>query len=187
MARQKHNAVMHNTRGMFAKQVVFKERAGKVYVAGPPVTKDGRTPTDPQLEVQNRFKNATDYGKYAMEQPELKAAYQKVAKAGQSAYNMAFKDAFTPPQVTRIFTDGYRGIAGDTIVVQAKDDFKVNNVKVSIYNSNNELIEEGPCVPVDRRSWRYTATSANTSLPVTKVKATAFDIPENEGSLEVIL
>ena len=38
MARQKHNAVMYNTRGMFAKQVVFKERAGKVYVAGPPNT-----------------------------------------------------------------------------------------------------------------------------------------------------
>jgi hypothetical protein len=32
MARQKRNSVMHNTRGMFNKQVVFNERAGKIYI-----------------------------------------------------------------------------------------------------------------------------------------------------------
>ena len=72
MARQKHNAVMCNTRGMFAKQVVFKERGGRVYVSGPPNTKDNRVPTDPQQVVQDRFKEATEYAKAVMELPDLK-------------------------------------------------------------------------------------------------------------------
>lgn len=187
MARQKHNAVMYNTRGMFAKQVVFKERGGRVYVSGPPNTKDNRVPTDPQLVIQNRFKEATGYAKAVMEQPDLKAAYKKAANPRQTAYNMAFKDAFTPPTVTRIFVDGYKGEIGGTIIVQAKDDFRVNNVKISIFNSADELIEEGSCEIVDHKSWRYTVTQANASLPGTKIKASAFDIPENEGSLVVML
>jgi hypothetical protein len=188
MARQKHNAVMHNARGMFAKQVVFKERAGKVYLSGPPVTKDGRQPTQSQLEVQDRFKESVEYAKFVMEQqPELKARYKNAAKPGQTAYNIALKDAFNAPVVTRLFTDAYRGEVGNAIIVQAKDDFKVNNVKVAIFNSDNELIEEGPCVIIDRKSWRYTTTQVNPSLAGTKIKASAFDIPENEGTLEVIL
>ena len=43
MARQKNNAVMHNAHGMFAKQVLFKERAGKVYLSGPANTKEPET------------------------------------------------------------------------------------------------------------------------------------------------
>jgi hypothetical protein len=97
MARQKNNAVMHNARGMFAKQVVFKERAGTVYLAGPPNIKENRKPTEPQLEVQNRFKSAADFAKLAMEDADLKASYKKAANRKQTAYNMAFKDAFNPP------------------------------------------------------------------------------------------
>lgn len=187
MARQKRNAVMHNATGMFANQVVFKERAGKVYLAGPPKTKENRKPTAPQQVIQDRFKTASEYAKMAMEDPDTKAAYQKVANKSQSAYNMALKDAFTPPVVKRIYAQGYRGLVGDVILVNAKDDFKVNNVKVEIHSSSGELIEEGPCEIVDKKSWSYTVTRANLSVPGTKIKATAFDIPENEGTLEVVL
>ena len=93
MARQKSNSVMFNTRGMFNRQVVFKERAGRVYVSGPPNTDDNRKPTEQQRVIQNRFKEATQYARLAMEQPELKASYKKVANRRQTAYKMAFKDA----------------------------------------------------------------------------------------------
>lgn len=188
MARQENsNAVMHNARGMFAKQVVFRERAGKVYLSGPPKKRKNRKPTAPQAVIQDRFRAAVDFAKMVMEDPELKAAYKKVALPGQTAYNMAFKDAFNPPVVTRIFAQGYRGVVGDSIIVQAKDDFKVGHITVAIFNSANELIEEGPCVVVDKRSWGYTVTQANASLAGTKIKASAFDLPENEGTLEVTL
>jgi hypothetical protein len=187
MARQKGNSVMFNTRGMFNKQVVFKERGGRVYVSGPPNTKDNRVPTNPQKVIQDRFKIATLYAKAVMEEPDLKAAYKMAANPRQTAYNLAFKDAFIAPVVTQIFADAYKGDVDGTIIVQAMDDFKVNNVKVSIFNSAGELIEEGPCEKVDFRSWRYTATQANGSLRGTNIKASAYDIPENEGTLEMIL
>lgn len=188
MARQKSNSVMHNTRGLFNKQVVFKERAGRVYVAGPPNTKDNRKPTASQQVVLDRFKDATDYARIAMEDADLKAAYAKVANKRQTAYNMAFKDAYNAPKVTAIFTVGYRGVAGDSIIIQAKDDFKVNEVKISIFNSLGELIEHGEAVPMSgKKSWNYTVTQANSTLPGTKIKAFAYDIPENEGTLEVTL
>jgi hypothetical protein len=188
MARQKNNAVMHNTRGMFAKQVVFKERGGRVYVAGPPNTNENRKPTELQQEVQDRFKKASEYAKDAMTDPDMKAAYAKLANKRQTAYNIAFKDAYNPPVVMAVFANGYRGVVGDSIIIQAKDDFKVVEVRVSIFNTLGELIEEGEAVAMGtRRSWNYTVTQANASLPGTKIKASAFDIPENEGTLEVSL
>jgi hypothetical protein len=188
MARQKGNSVMHNTRGMFNKQVVFKERAGKIYVAGPPNTKGDRKPTATQQVVRNRFKYASDFAKMAVADVDLKAAYEKAANKSQTAYNVAMKDALNPPVVTEIFTNGYRGEAGDSIVIQATDDFKVNEVKVSIFNSLGELIERGDAVQTPKKlSWSYTVTQANAILPGTKIKVSAYDIPENEGSLEVTL
>jgi hypothetical protein len=189
MARQKGNSVMHNTRGIFNKQVVFKERAGRVYVAGPPNTKENRKPTAAQQLVQDRFKAASAYAKAVMGDAELKAAYANVANKRQTAYNIAFKDAYNAPKVTAIFANGYRGGVGDSIIIQAKDDFKVNEVKVSIFNANHELIEEGKASEMSgvKRSWNYTVTQANSTLSGTKLKATAYDIPENEGSLEVTL
>ena len=189
MARQKGNSVMHNTRGLFNKQVVFKERAGRVYVAGPPNTKDNRKPTASQQLVQDRFKEATEYAKAVMADAQLKAAYANAANKRQSAYNIAFKDAYTAPQVTAIFANGYRGGVGDSIIIQAKDDFKVNEVKVSIFNANDELIEEGEASEMSgvKKSWNYTVTQANSTLLGTTIRATAYDIPENEGSLEVTL
>ena len=105
MAKQDRNAVMRTTRGMFAKQVVFKERGGDVYVSGPPKKRGNKRATASQLEIQERFRNATDYAKIVMDAPELKAAYKKAANPKQSAYNLAFRDAFNPPIVTRIIKD----------------------------------------------------------------------------------
>ena len=187
MAKQDRNAVMRSTRGMFAKQVVFKERAGDVYVSGPPKKRGNKKATPSQIAVQSRFRNATDYAKMVMESPELKAAYKKIANAKQSAYNIAFRDAFNVPVVTRIIRDSYRGVVGDTIIVQAKDDFKVHRVEVAIFDSADVLIEQGGCEMVDKFTWRYVVIHGNASLPGTKIKASAFDIPENEGMLEVIL
>jgi hypothetical protein len=188
MARQKNNIIMKSTRGMFGKQVVFKKRAGRVYVAAPPDTDENRKPTDPQQLIRDKFKDATEYAKVAMQDPDMKAEYKKVANKRQTAYNMAFRDAYNPPVVTAVFTNGYRGIVGDSIVVQAKDDFKVTEVRVSIFNAAGDLIEQGEAVEMaTKKSWNYTVTQANAALPGTKIRASAFDVPENEGFLEVTL
>ena len=187
MARQKNNIIMRSTRGMVGGQIVFKKRAGKTYVAAAPEVDENRKPTDPQATAQSRFKSSVAYARIAIQDPQVKAAYKAVALKGQSVFNVAFQDASYAPQVTAVITDGYIGNVGNVIVARAIDDFKVTAVKVSIRNSNDELIEEGPAVPTSEGLWTYTVTQNNAFLSGTKVKVSAFDMPENEGSFEVTM
>ena len=188
MAKQKNNIIMRNTRGMVGKQIVFKRRGGRSYVAAPPEVNENRKATDKQLAVQQKFRSSIAYAKAALANADTKEAYEKAASRGQSAFNVAFKDAFSAPEVLGIIAGGYQGAAGNVIVVHATDNFKVNAVKVAICNSENELIEEGAATAnTDGLSWSYTVQQSNPDVTGTKIKASAFDIPENEGSLEVTL
>lgn len=188
MAKQKNNIIMRSTRGMVGGQIVFKRRAGKSYVAAAPEVNENRQSTEAQLAIQQRFKSSTRYAQAAMLTPTLKEEYARTAKRNQSAFNVAFKDAFNKPEILGIIAHGYRGEAGNIIVVQAADDFKVNAVIVSIFNSANELIEEGPsAAQADGLSWYYTVTTPNSTIEGTKIVAKAIDIPENEGLMEVTL
>ena len=187
MAKQKNNIIMRSTRGMVGGQIVFKRRAGKGYVSAAPEVNENRKPTEKQLAVQEKFKTSTAYAQLAIKDAGLKKAYKAAALRGQTAYNVAFQDASYAPKVIALFTDGYTGVIGNTLVVRATDNFKVAIVKVSIRNANGELIEEGPAELSTGDLWIYTVTQSNFNINGTKIKATAFDMPENEGSLEVTL
>ena len=186
MARQSNNHVMKGTRGMFGKQVVFKERYGEQFLSAPPNVKENRKPTPNQQAAQERFKTCSDYSIDAMKDSVMKAAYQKVAARGQTAQNMAFKDAYYPPEILNIISQGYTGTLGNIIVVHAVDDFKVARVNVQILNSNNELIEEGDAA-TDKHGvlWVYTTYIANANVPGSIIRAAAFDIPGNEAAFLV--
>ena len=56
------------------------------------------------------------------------------------------KDAFHGPKVSGIITQSYAGRKGNIIFIQARDNFKVTTVRVSIYNEKDKLIEEGDAV-----------------------------------------
>ena len=188
MARQKKNIVMRNTRGMIGKQIVFKNRNGTRYVAAPPNTDENRKPTKNQLARQDRFRNATQYANEAIQDPDIKLAYQKVANRKQSAQNMAFRDAYYPPEILSIVTQGYYGLAGNIIVVNAVDDFKVKSVDVSVVNENNEVVEKGSAIQNhDGKLWIYTCVSANPNIKNCRIAAYAYDIPGNETVKEVSL
>jgi hypothetical protein len=188
MARQSNNHVMRGTRGMFGKQVVFRVRKGKQVLAAPPNVKENRKPTPNQKSAQDRFKFSCDYANHAILNEDLKAAYQKVANKRQSAQNMAHRDAYNPPEVRSIVSKGYTGAVGNIIVVHAVDDFKVTRVHVAIFNANNELIEKGEA-STDNHGvvWVYTASITNDVVAGCIIKATAFDLPENESLMEVVL
>jgi hypothetical protein len=64
----------------------------------------------------------------------------------------------------------------------------VDAVKVAIRNSSSELIEEGNAViNPDGITWNYTVTQYNSNVAGCRIKATAYDIPGNEGSMEVVV
>lgn len=188
MARQSNNQVMKGTRGMIGKQVVFKVRKGKQVISAPPDVKENRKPTPNQKSAQERFKFSCEYANNAILNENLKAAYQKVANKRQSAQNMAHKDAYYPPQVHNIISQGYTGAVGNIIVVHAVDDFRVTRVHIEIFNSNNKLIEKGEATS-DKHGvlWVYTTTVANDNVAGCILRATAFDLPKNEAMLEMIL
>jgi len=140
-----------------------------------------------QQGAQRRFIKAVAYAKWQMDKPEMKALYETgINKKKLSAYTVALTDALKAPEVDLIETINYYGAVGDTIVISAIDDFKVHRVLVKIIDSDGNRIECGEAVQHGFRSalWTYTATVENFCLDRTRIVATAFDYPGNEGTLE---
>jgi hypothetical protein len=83
----------------------------------------------------------------------------------------------------------YNGTPGSVIAVDATDDFKVAEVRVTVYDSTGALLEEGMAVQnaINTNLWKYTVSQENNSLAGSVVKAIAVDFPGNEASLEVTL
>ena len=186
MAKIKGNVYMQGTTGMIGKQIVYKVRNGVPYSCNRPVTKDNRKPTPNQKKNQKRLDNCSKYGAEAIKDDELKKAYAAAATPIQSAYNVAWKDAWYPPKVLSIVTNSYKGQPGDIIFVHATDNFKVTSVMVAIY-SDKLLIESGEAVDTgDSVMWMYTATKA-VDVTGLRIVAMAYDLPRNEGVMEVVV
>lgn len=188
MSNITENLLVKGARGNVAKQFVYKTEGNKTHIVKMPKV-GKRTPNDTQIGVRDFFAAASRYGRNAIASAELGAAYKKKAGPGKRAFGIAFKDYMTPPKVRAINTLKYSGAPGSVIVVDAKDDFKVATVRVSIYDSSGVLLEEGLAIqnPLVTEFWNYTATKENSSLTGSVVKAIATDYPGNENLLEVTL
>lgn len=185
MSIQKKNAGFS---GMLGAEVTVRQVDGKLVVASRPKPKP--TPSEQQLAVHARLREAT---KYARQQMAVTAS-QKLYATGitdklRSAYVVAMNDYFHAPHVHAIDTEGYRGRIGDVITVKASDDFMVTKVKVKILDPAGVLIEEGDAGPDDSQVnlWAYPATVANPTLAGTTIRAIAYDRPGNTGKAEVEL
>jgi len=189
MSKIHDNPLVKGARGNFGKHYVYKKRGKDTHIAKMPVINKNAVPTDSQTEVRELFAAASLYAKGAMSSPDLKKEYQKKAKDGNTAFNIALRDYLKAPVVKSIATEKYDGNPGSTIVVVAKDDFRVAEVKVSIRDAAGVLIEEGNAIlnPIDRNKWIYTAVQANASPVGCTVSAIALDLPGNKGMLDVIL
>ena len=186
MAKIKGNIIMMNLSGMLGKQIIIKHRNGKPYACAPPTIDENRPLTPNKKAWREKFRLLAAYAKAATRDPQKKAAYLAAAKPGQTAYNVAFMAARYAPVVTALSVQGYAGKRNDKIFVQATDDFKVCSVKVAIYSTTGELIEEGDASP-DDVIWMYKTTRLNKNVIGTKIIAKAYDLPGNEGAMEKVL
>ena len=189
MANISENLLVREARGNVGKQFVYRRHGNDTHIAKMPKINKDRQPTQEQENVRNQFSLAILYAQGAISSTELKKQYQKKAAPGKTAFNVAFKDYLKAPVVSKIDTTSYTGAIGSTIVVTAKDDFRVAKVTVAIYTMDNELVEQGDAVlnPNNLAQWVYTATEDHIALEGSAIKATAKDLPGNEGSLEVRL
>lgn len=186
MGKNKRNEYADGFSGKIGRNMVFRQTKSEEVIIARKPRKTGKPPHAKRLATQRLFKRAALYAKTVEANPEMKMLYAASAKGLQSAFNLALRDWCRPPKVDVIKTAGYQGRIGDRIVVEATDDFKVESVQVSIYTMDGELVEQGAAV-LEGLDWVYTATEDHIALEGSTIKATAKDLPGNEGSLEVIL
>jgi len=187
MAISNDNYVIQGLSGTVGKLLTFRQRGQKTVVQ-----KYRRTtnipPTEKLKSVRASFASCIAYAKTVVKNPAVKAIYQAAAKDGQTAFNVATSDALNPPELTSINTSGYLGLPGDTIEIQATDDFKVAEVVVSIHGPTGELLEQGNAVQdPNTGDWLFKATKENSKLTGSTITASAKDLPGNNGSLSVIM
>lgn len=189
MAKINKNLLVREARGHMGKQFVYRKHGKNTLMTRMPDFNENLVPTDKQLVVQELFAEAAAYAKGAISDPELKNEYRKKAKPGRTAYNIAFRDYLKAPVVHHVNPEQYTGTVGSTIVISAKDDFRVAEVTVSIYLPSGELLEKGNAIlnPINRGKWTYTAAQPNNSLLGSVIIATAVDLPGNKGTLEITL
>ncbi|MBP1652899.1 MAG: hypothetical protein H6Q26_3056 [Bacteroidetes bacterium] len=167
MALVKDSLLLQLVRGTLGDQLTIYERNGQIIMAkkrGPSKKK----PTKKQLEARYKMQVAAAYAKMILLDPELKAYYKSKAGAGQNAYNMAIKDAFKSPEVQQIRFEE------TTVIVTAKDEFRVAEVEVRVHDAAGAMLERGKAV-LGRNGvdWYYNAAS----LPAGgKVVAVAEDL-----------
>jgi hypothetical protein len=80
-----------------------------------------------QLANQVRFKDATDYAKKVLANPELKAKYQKKLKGLQNAWNLAISDFMLQSKREKIDTSDYQALKRDLFNVSVRNKNLVEN------------------------------------------------------------
>jgi hypothetical protein len=163
--------------------LVFKRYGEEVVIARAP-DMDGRTFTPGQLAAQERFRKAAQYGKLAFAEAATRLAYAAAAQeAHQPVFALMVADYLRVPVVDELNVDGYTGQAGETIVIQAHDDFEVVGVTVSIKDAGGQIVESGAATqnPPNGGRWVYTTSQAVANITGIVVTATASDRPGNLG------
>lgn len=187
MAKSILNVVMQGASGKIGKTLVFRQlRNGETVIANRAKPRS-TPPTAEEAATRERFLEATYLAKRLAKDPVLRPQYLAIAAPGQSAYIMAMADCLNPPQIKAINGDNYGGMVGDEITIRAIDNFKVNEVKVRILDTSDNLIEEGlATLGENKLDWIYQVSVSNLSLTGTIIEATATDVPGNK-TIETVM
>jgi len=174
------NLVTKGLSGKLGDTLVFRRVGDRTIVSTAPTTT--KEPTEKQKAQRERFQMAVLYAKGMMKVPSAKADYEAEAKgAGQpNAYNIAVADFFRAPDIEDVDLSMYTGAVGDTIRIRAVDDFRVESVRVEIYNADGTEVESGNAMQqTNGIDWLYRATAVNEDLSGDRIVIKASDMPGN--------
>lgn len=187
MAKVKKNTVTQDPSEKLGNNLVFRHRGDQTIVAVAP-QKTKREPTEAQQRQNRKFRNATIYGKQAIQDSTVRAAYQAQAKDGQSAYNVAIADYLNAPSIEELELGAYQGAKGSEFVLPVVDDYLVTEVSVALYNRAGALVEEGLAQQHENGvDWVYTTQKQNAEVKGSKLIVRASDLPGNTVEKEVVL
>lgn len=183
MANIRLNPALMSLRGKIG-DLVFKKLNGESYVARRP-ERTNRIPSDAQKAVQQRFREATVFGKTVMADAQARALYEAAARNRKKpTFSLMVADFFSVPEVSEIDLSTYDGQAGSTIGIRANDDIMVMSVDVTITNGSGTLFERGAAArsAQDAGRWTYTATTSIPAGTPLHVEVIATDRPGNKGT-----
>ena len=188
MAIVKNNLVTKGLSGQLGKTLVFRKVGDRTIVATSPSTI--ADPTEAQQVQRGRFQQAVTFAKSQMGDPAVKKLYEEQAKRkGQpNAHNAAVSDFFHAPVISALDTIAYQGKVGDRILINATDDFSIQEVTIEILHPDGTRAEAGQAVQQPNTSvWVYTATVAIDPLAGVKITAKVSDRPGNIASQDKAL
>lgn len=173
MAQVRNNIVIQGLSGSLGNQLIIKQsRSGRTIVSAKPMFKPNRIFSDAQKSQQVAFREATSYAQAVKNNPIY---IQKAERLGVTPYNLAVADWFHAPEILEVNLDEWSGQAGQVICVSAVDDVQVNQIRVSILDANDAVLEQGNATQIDGVWWQYTTQMGAGSSA--KVLVSAQDLP----------
>jgi len=190
MGRIKKNIAVKGLSGMVGGTLVYRRvEGGEIIVASAPEP-TRKKPTLTQQNIRDRFRMANFYATRILKISSRLAQYIALAKSKglRSPRTAAIADYLNFPEIIEIIFSGYSGQTGDVIVVIATDYLSVETVVITIITSGGTELEKGNAtLDSDGQTWRYTATSMNSSLTGTTIAVNATDVPGNVTCKQITL
>ena len=188
MSKIKDNIITTGLSGKLGEQVIFRYWSGKTFLAKAPVANRRLIKSEIYERSKNRFREANEYAKSVMDNPELKQIYKNKCKERLNAYTRAVQDYLIAPSIEAIDLSNYTGEPDSFIRIHATDDFEVNRVQVRIEDVNGRRIETGFArQESDAYWWKFIVTERNPYHKGGKVIVSASDLPGNETRKEMFV
>ncbi len=186
MGKVKNNLVTQGFSGKFGEDITFRQIGGKTFFARRGVS--SVPPSARQLEMRNKFSQASMYASQALSNPQVNQHYQLMAKFQglRSAYLAACADFLTPPEIGGLNTSAYHGKTGDLVTITSLTPYKITEIEIQILTPNGTLLESGKAV-VREPKWRYMAKVDNTQVQGSRLIVTARDRQGRTSTLERVL
>jgi len=182
----KNNLATKGFSGGLGDEFVYRQIKDRTFFAKAPRKRSVITPG--MEAAKARFQEAVYYAKTVLMDPAIREDYATRAKeAGLgSAYQAALTDFLKAVKIASFNTDSYQGNIGNPIYIQAADDFKIQQLTVTLQRADGTVIESGAAVR-QQTGWLYQATQANATRAGTKVIIQAKDRPGKQVTEERIL
>ena len=163
--------------------IIYKTRSGKNLVTRKPASEPDCS--GQKNSVQEEVRQAVNYAEFAWDQPIYQS---KAVGTSNSAYNLAVADALGKPQILDVDLRDWTRKIGQTILVEATDNFMVLSVRLVI-REGETILEEGEAEQseMDSMIWRYTLKTPVEKKPGITLNACAFDLPGNIGKYTIEL
>ena len=171
LSRTQHRTSASKTMATINRASISGQLHGKVGGLVYSLQRDGTTtvrsvgeetaPSTPgEKKGQRRMQLAHAYVRSVLDDPELWSVYDPQARAvGMRVCDLAMSDFLTDPVILGVNADRYRGLAGDSVIIIAGDNFKIVRLGVVIRDAQDRRIEEGFAIPVEPSlfaTWLYT-------------------------------